>query len=61
MKSLRSDFGRIRKLGPSGSGADKEVDPSKLHYKDKQLWDKLCFLKDHIKPRSTEASAKVNI
>ena len=61
MHSLRSDFGRLLRVGPSGRGADGEVDPSKFHMKDRILFNRMSFLKDHIRPRETKTSCKVTI
>ena len=61
LSSFRTEFTRILRVGPSGRGADGEVDPGKLHFKDKVVWDRLCFLKDHIRARDTISSAEVSI
>lgn len=61
MHSLRSDFGRIMKAAPSGSGVEGQVDTSKLHYKDKELWDRMCFLQPYVKKRTTEQNFEVDI
>ena len=59
--SLRTDLSRILRVGPSGRGADGTIDGSKLHDKDRIIWDKMSFLKDHIKPRESRSTLEVNI
>ena len=61
MHSFRSDFGRLKNVGPSGRGEDGEVDPNKLHYKDRRLWERLCFLKDFVSARPNRSSTKVSL
>ena len=46
-------------MGPSGRGLDGEIDPNKLHWKDKKLWENYSFLKGHIHPKKTRSSTQV--
>ena len=61
MNSFRTDFGRILHIGPSGRGLDGQIDPEKLHIKDRIVWNRMSFLKDYVKPKPTKSSAKVCI
>ena len=54
-------MGRILKLGPSGSGVDGDIDPMRLHEKDRKIYEKMSFLKDFIKPRETRSTCDVSI
>ena len=59
--SLRSDFGRLFHIGPTGRGLDGGIDPNKLHAKDRALWNRMGFLKDFVKPKKTTTNLDVSM
>ena len=61
MNSMRTEFSRILNIGPSGRGADGQIDPNKLHIKDRQIWDRFSFLKDYVHPKKSKSSFLVCI